>query len=1205
MKGVMKTNQPSPRPTPSGAHHTIRLTILLALLATAGMARAEIVPSTTLPKDASASLGGAASFQAAATTDDPPLSRQWQHNGTNLEGATIALLRLTNITELDAGEYRAIYSDAAGHSATSRVATLTIDPTFTKITAGPIVTDTVSSWNGSWGDYDSDGRLDLAVFGDYWNEGLNTRLYRNDGNGGFHRMTINPFRNRIDRASYSAWADFENDGDLDLFVTAWEGQDPFVYVNQGKGQFIRQTADRWWTANRVAARGSVIAWGDYDADGFVDAALMVASQNYPGGRNALLHNEGDGTFTAITNALNTVGDVNEGCAWVDYDGDGDVDLIAYRSLAPVPTQFYRNDGGGKFVEATPEPLRSEARYGMGGAWGDFDNDGDLDLFFRGYGEPSRFYLNNGDGTFVHWSGQPAGLTTQANGNAVWGDYDNDGWLDLFVSSHGSGPRNRLYRNLGNGEFEEILSGSPVNDAAGDSIAPAWVDYDGDGALDLFVARLSSQPNYLYRNNGNTNRWLEVKLKGVAANRSGIGARIFATATIGGKAVRQMRQITAQSLNQELVAHFGLGDATIVDVVRVEWPSGNVQELTEILPDQVLTVTESVKISPTNPLVVLGKIAVLSRAAAGVDATYQWRLDGIELAGKTTRILRLTNVVAADTGRYSVVVSNTTGVVTNFVYLRVYTPQFTKVTEGPVVQSNPEPWGCAWGDYNDDGYIDLFVANGGYGSRVFNCLYRNNRDGTFTKSTTNEVGAIVGDRGAWGNVAWADYNNDGALDLMVSSAALRSPAALYRNQGDGRFDRITDSGAVVTNRVNWGAPCWADYDNDGWVDLLMVNGWNSDPAPGTPNLLAHNEGDGTFTQINKGSLVRDLYNSQGGGWSDLDGDGDLDVIVEGDGHATYRNDGGGKFVRLTEGALSQEYIGGITPAFGDYDNDGRMDVFFPMYNETSQIFHNEGDWKFTKILLGAGGETGFGAWADYDNDGDLDLFITTGQGTPRANLLYRNNGDGTFAQVTNSSLVNDVDISVHCAWGDYDNDGFLDLYVPRNPPAACLLHHNNGNGNHWLLVKLIGTKSNRSAIGAKVRVRAAIFGRTLTQMREVSGGNRCQNDLRQHFGLGNATNVATLRIEWPSGTVQELANVAPNQIITIWEPPALKAIVQPDGGCALNVRAEPNRAWQIQASNDLLSWQTLASFSCATMDFQYGDTAAAGRECRFYRVICPE
>ena len=174
------------------------------------------------------------------------------------------------------------------------------------------------------------------------------------------------------------------------------------------------------------------------------------------------------------------------------DNDGNLDLFVVRSGGPLPSRLYRNDGHGNFVEATPEPIRSEAKVGLSSAWADFDNDGDLDMFFGGFDQPSRLYVNNGDGTFKHWAGQPSALANLGKSQGFWADYDNDGYLDLFLNPD---DRHRLFRNLGDGNFQEILTGSLVNEPAVPTQNAAWVDYDGDGFMDLFVANLNAVPNF--------------------------------------------------------------------------------------------------------------------------------------------------------------------------------------------------------------------------------------------------------------------------------------------------------------------------------------------------------------------------------------------------------------------------------------------------------------------------------------------------------------------------------------------------------------------------------------------------------------------------------------------------------------------------------------------------------------------------------------
>jgi hypothetical protein len=249
-----------------------------------------------------------------------------------------------------------------------------------------------------------------------------------------------------------------------------------------------------------------------------------------------------------------------------------------------------------------------------------------------------------------------------------------------------------------------------------------------------------------------------------------------------------------------------------------------------------------------------------------------------------------------------------------------------------------------------------------------------------------------------------------------------------------------------------------------------------------------------------------------------------------------------------------------------------------------------------------------AWGDYDNDGFLDLFVCWQE--EKNNHLYHNNGDGTFTRVLTGSIVNDGGRSPGCAWADYDNDGFLDLFVSNgafvgNTGENNFLYHNDGNGNRWLKLKLVGGPSNRAAIGAKVRVNAAIRGASRWQMREISGGSgfASQDSLIAHFGLADATNVDTVRIEWPSGTVQELHNLNPNQSLTIREPPRLSSPHMASGTFQLTLAGARGVGYGIQVSSNLLNW---AHWMTVTITNANGraiitDDSAVGAPQRFYRA----
>ncbi len=534
--------------------------------------------------------------------------------------------------------------------------------------------------------------------------------------------------------------------------------------------------------------------------------------------------------------------------------------------------------------------------------------------------------------------------------------------------------------------------------------------------------------------------------------------------------------------------------------------------------------------------------------------------------------------------------------------------FTRITTGPIVTDGGYSQMGTWVDYDNDGDMDLFVANGDSASHGFggppqpNCLYRNDGNGTFTKLTD---GPVVTEVASSNGGVWGDYDNDGHLDLFVinngegSSSLYRN--AFYRNGGDSTFTKITDSPVVQDGGIHWSG-AWADYDNDGHLDLLVAD-FNS------PRLLYHNNGDTTFTRITQGSLATDVTASCSAAWADYDNDGAPDLFVANAGpgatarrNSLYRNEGEGTFTRITTGHPVAESAINNAAEWGDYDSDGDLDLFVCVtITGNNFLFQNNGDGTFRKITSGAMVATGgnVSAWGDYDNDGFLDLFLVGGITRVWPDYLYHNNGDGTFTQMTTGAPGADGGRNSGCAWGDYDNDGFLDLFLANFYDEDNFLYHNDGNAHHWLKVKLVGTVSNRAAIGAKVRVRAPLSGTAYWQLREIGGGSGyAGQNLLAHFGLRDAEKAEVVRIEWPSGIVQELRDVPANQTLTVTEP----ARLQITGPGQFRIQSWEGQAFEVQSSIDLKNWQAVTTITNLTGTLEFSDTNAVQQTACFYRAV---
>ncbi len=464
--------------------------------------------------------------------------------------------------------------------------------------------------------------------------------------------------------------------------------------------------------------------------------------------------------------------------------------------------------------------------------------------------------------------------------------------------------------------------------------------------------------------------------------------------------------------------------------------------------------------------------------------------------------------------------------------------FARMTGSEVENDGLYSEGAAWGDIDQDGDLDLHIAN--ILSQV-NLLYRNDA-GTFARILS---GAPVASGANTYGGFFADLDNDGFLDLYVNHGTSNTGTSNvhYRGTGGGAF-AVAGSGPHVTDAGRSWSTCAADTDNDGDLDIYAAN-------HKAVNGVYRNDGGNVFTSITSAPIATNAGASLGSSWADYDNDGDADLFVAngnfiaGQVNLFYRNEGNNVFARITTGEFGTDIANSVGASWGDADNDGDLDLYVTNYSGANNYYYrNEGAGAFAKVVTGGfvtdGGNSVCGAWGDCDNDGDLDLFVANDLNED--NILYLNNGDGTFVTVVAGAIVNDAGRSNGSAWADYDGDGDLDLVVTNgdNPVVQSnfLYRNDQANGNGWIQITLEGTISNLSAIGAKARLLATIGGNTFWQMREVSTqtGYNAMNSLPVEFGLGDAAQVDSLVIEWPSGIVERFGTFSVNQFMTIVESP---------------------------------------------------------------------
>ncbi|MEP7146507.1 MAG: FG-GAP-like repeat-containing protein [bacterium] len=464
--------------------------------------------------------------------------------------------------------------------------------------------------------------------------------------------------------------------------------------------------------------------------------------------------------------------------------------------------------------------------------------------------------------------------------------------------------------------------------------------------------------------------------------------------------------------------------------------------------------------------------------------------------------------------------------------------FVKITDtnNPIVTDvfTGSYFGSSWIDINNDRLLDLYVNR--------KAIYKNLGGGNFV-----QLESALGPQAPTLSNTWADYNNDGFIDGFLTST-FGPNSFLFKNNGVGSFIKIR-AGEIGDSVFNTGWGCaMADYDNDGYTDLIIVAA-NNFGTVNHPNRLYHNNGDETFSRINFPGLTDTLAPFTIPTWSDYDQDGDMDLFIgTGPGGSPgldnlYKNTlietGTAALVRLNLAPLSTDLQDGQVWNLIDYDNDGDLDAFLTNYSSVPNRLYKNNNGVYERMteaqvgtIVSDVGSYLTNLWGDFDNDGDLDCFET--RDVPLQSRYYNNNGNGTFTRKDSLSVVINSGGNFGATAGDYDNNGSLDLYVTGSTVSKGLFRNDLTNGNKWINIKCNGggamsNLSNKSAIGAKVKVKATINGIPTWQYREVLAQNsfNSMNMLNVHFGLGNAAVIDSLVIIWPRGLKEVTRNVIVN------------------------------------------------------------------------------
>ena len=946
----------------------------------------------------------------------------------------------------------------------------------------------------AWFDANADGHLDL-----YLTMRLSPNmLWIGDGRGNFVESAAQyGVADSTDNGAGVAAADFNNDGFTDLFLA--NGLVDRLFRNNGGVDFTDITTSAGFDMT-LKSRGTSASWADFNNDGFLD--LYVTNHNpIPDTPNAprqdrLYLNNGDETFADVSNLLSATGTITGYGfigGWTDFDHDGDPDLVLINdcfAFDPIPNQFFRNDGDTdslllwKFTEIGDSLGINYCENGMGLAIGDYNRDGWMDYYYSNIG-PSVLMKNTGGAytdvsTIAGVNGQDGTLPLP---DYSWGtcfaDVNLDGWSDLYLvlgtyhyPSSTYPQYNMFFLNNQNGiDFTDCSDLYNLADSTkGRTVVSG--DYDEDGDPDFALVNYGEEIILKRNDIHQTGHYLKVDLVGVTSNRDGIGAKLTIRTPDTTKQYWEMRSGSSLGGGDALTALFGLGANAQVDTLKINWPSGCVQTVTNIPADQRIVIEE---FDPDSAVVSFVDVALLK----GIDATCgtcgvgngvsfaDFNDDGWDdltfgteggdsilfyentgsgfvklpsLVNSTCKQEQVLWVDLDNDGDKDFVVTCFMG--QNRIYENTGDLQLVDVTTAAgIATQNTPSYGVVAADYDEDGDLDLYFANWSFDDIHTNYLYTNDGDLTFTDNT-GFAGVSDGYMLTFCS-AFFDYDGDGLLDLYNSQDRDTDPNSLFKNNGDGTFTDVSvASGAnIAIDAMNVGV---GDYDVDGDFDVYITN-----TPPG--NVLLQNQGDGTFEDVAEDVGVAMYKATWGGNWIDADHDKDLDLYVSS--------------MHMGSACSSELFL-----------NQYPQDTFYSM------TFTGDSLNSFSNAI------------GDFNNDGLADI------------------------AVNNAKAVG----------------GVSGCNPPGDPVNKFHLWENQSmTGSHWLNVKLRGIESNRDGIGSLIEL--YIDGNKYIRTTVCGTAYLAQNSFTEFFGLGTSLSADSLKVFWPSGNhVTVLHQVMGDQLITIYQ-----------------------------------------------------------------------